>query len=281
MPRQGQITTPAGYPPAPPVDGYRPPAMPMADYDQRRQNAHVEQMADENNVRFRNGVNQFRQQIASTRSDIEARRARGEAVNDPYAGINEPMLQGITREYVQSTERLKNQVKALYARSPNGVPPDPRWLQNQVDLLNQEHTLAFQRKIRSQYGEAGDRALQGIQGHTEDKGMVGRLTERMGTPGGLIGAAALGIMTFMGMGGMNGGILAIGASIIAAIAGAFMGGTVNDWISKSGPSPTPGTPDINTQASAQQPQREQAPPAPGNLSPGASPPTPRPPRSIT
>jgi hypothetical protein len=253
----------------------------MADYDRRRQDAHIEQMADSNNVRFRNGVTQFRQQIASTRSDVEGRRSRGEAVRDPYEGITEPMLQDITQEYVRSTEQLKNQVKSLYARSPNGVPPDPRWLQNQVDLLNQEHTLAFQRRIRGKYGEAGDRALQGIQEHTEDKGMIGRLTERMGTPGGLIGAAALGIMTFMGMGGMQGGIMAIGASIIAAIAGAFMGGTVNDWISSSTtPSPTPATPDINPQAAGQQPQRQQTPTGPGNLTPGVSPNTPQAPRGI-
>jgi hypothetical protein len=222
-------------------------------------------------------MGRFREQVATTRADVEARRGRGESVRDPYEGITEEMLQSVSQQYTQATQAIKQDIKDLYASSPpGGPPPDPRWVQRQINTINQRHTTAFNASISEQFGNQGELILQGVSGHTQRPGVIDKYLSKLATPGGFLGAAGLGIAAFLGMGGMGGGILAIGAGLLAGVAGGALGGSVNEWITGRNGSqvqPAPPIPDINAPGQNPAPQPGQN-MVPGDLTPGASPPPP-------
>jgi hypothetical protein len=252
--------------------------------EERSFNNNIERMAMENNSRFHAGAERVNQQIM----EAEARRARGENVPEPYPGATTSMVKDIEREYEATTNRLKNEIRSLYSRTPTGAPPDPRWIQNQVNELNREHTTEFQKKIHARYGHTGDQVLEGIGNEVNGHSMLGNALTKMGTTGGIIGALAAGFMAFSAMGGMQGGAMAMVGGLVGVMLGGVLGGTINEWVSDSMRKPAlPLDNDVTKdnkqgkgQGQNQDQQQSRAPEQPpqpeeelvaGNLNPGSTP----------
>lgn len=230
---------PRTYQPAHP-EGHPLHMKEVDQYHARQLNANIERSILENNSRFRTAA----QKVVAQMQDASTRRANGENVQDPYPGASPNMVEDITRQYEASTKKLAGEIRELYRRGPNDAPPDRRWIQSRINGLNNEHTIAFQKKIHAQYGVAGDNVLQGIAGQAQSRGPLGTIMSKLSTVGGLIGGLGAGYMAFSAMGGMQGGLMAIIGGVVGLVAGGVVGGSINEYISgESRPKPAPIAPE--------------------------------------
>jgi hypothetical protein len=190
---------------------------PMADFENRRMNLNVEHQAESNRARFMLSIDK---------------------VKKAHPEIDPQMLDNIGREYAAATQNLASDIKALTRRTPNGAPPDSRWMSQQVELLQGEQSLVLQRQVERKYGPQGVAALQMIGEENREKGIVGGLLSKLGTTGGMIGAGAGGLLAFLAMGGMGGGIMSIIAGLVGIVGGGMLGNSVGDMVSGGSNSPS-------------------------------------------
>lgn len=190
---------------------------PMTDFENRRMNLNIEHQVESNRARFLTSI---------------------EKVKKAHPEIDPQLLDNIGQEYSAATVNLGQDIRALTRRTPNGAPPDGRWMSQQVELLQGEQAIVLQRQIERKYGQQGVAALQLIGEENREKGIVGGLLSKLGTTGGMIGAGAGGLLAFLGMGGMSGGIMAIVAGLVGIIGGGMLGNSVGDMVSGGSNSPS-------------------------------------------
>jgi hypothetical protein len=180
-----------------------------AEYEERRTELNLEHLANHNKSRYEAAIAKVQQE---------------------HPEIDPKLLEDIRQEYMTGTDSIKDDIRDISRFSPDGVPPDRRWISQQVDMIQGEQSLTMRANIERKYGQKGIAALELVSEEARPKGMVGGLLSKLGTTGGMIGAAAGGLLAFMGMGGMGGGVLSIIGAIVGVVGGGLLGNSVGGMV---------------------------------------------------